>query len=62
MLARVGVEKICLPKSRVEVEKICSTLTPNLSQEWKAFYAMNKLPKYTVGLTKSKPAGVLQVS
>ena len=30
---RVGVEKSCLPESRVGVEKICSTLTPNLSQE-----------------------------
>ena len=43
---RVGVETLCLPESRVGVEKISSTLTPNLSQEWKAFYAMNKLPKY----------------
>ena len=25
-----------------ESRKICSTLTPNLSQEWKAFYAMNE--------------------
>ena len=64
MLARVGegVEKICLPESRVVVEKICSTPTPNLSQEWKAFYAMNKLSKYTVGLSKSRPASVLQIS
>ena len=38
--------------TRVGVENICSTLTPNFSQEWKAFYAMNKLPKYTVGLRK----------
>ena len=60
----VRVEKLCLPESRVEVgvEKICSTLTPNLSQEWKAFYAMNKLPKCNVGLGKSRPARVLQIS
>ena len=43
--------------ARVGVEKICSTLTPNLLQEWKAFYAMNKLPKYTVGLSKSRHRG-----
>ena len=36
-------------------QKICSTLTPTLSQEWKAFYAMNKLPKYTVCLSKVGP-------
>ena len=55
--SRVGVkvEKICLPESRVGIEKICLTLTLNLSQEWKAFHAMNKLPKYTVGLSKSRP-------
>ena len=48
--------------ARVGVEKICSTLTTNLSQEWKAFYAMNKLSKYSVGLSKSRPASVLQIS
>ena len=35
---------------------------PNLLLEWKAFYAMNKLPKYTVGLSKSRRAIVLQTS
>ena len=30
---RVGVEKSCLPESRVGVEKICSTLAPNFSQK-----------------------------
>ena len=43
------------------VEKICSTLTPILSQERRTFYAMNKLPKYAVGLSKSRPASVFQI-
>ena len=54
--------KIMLAK----VGKICSTLTPNLSKERKAFYAMNKLPKYKPHCwpkyCNNRPAGVLQIS
>ena len=60
----VGVEKLCLPESRVGVEKVCSTLNSD-SQSFagmEGFLCMNKLPKYTVGLSKSRSASVLQIS
>ena len=45
-LSQSWSRKIMLARVESRSQKICSTLTSNLLEDWKAFYAMNKLPKY----------------